>query len=211
MTSNREIALKVLNQQCTKYYKDKETKDTVVKAFHKLFSNDYACLFSELPPSTKQKISEKPVQNYIPWRVVFKASISTPCCPVMDASSKIRLGRNGQGRRCLNDLVVKGRVVTLNLLRLLLRFQVGLAAVAGDLKQFYTSIGLNEKQWNLQRCLWREDLNPDGQVLEVVIQDLDIRAALCLRSKRMCNVEDCRCCQAEQLPTSRLPDVLSVC
>ena len=185
LTSNREIALKVLNQQCIKYYKNKETKETVIKAFKKLFDNDYACLFSDLPASTRKKMTHKPVQHYIPWRVVFKASISTPCRPVMDASTKTRLGRDGKGGRCLNDLVVKGRVVTLNLLRLLLRFQVGLAAVAGDLKQFYTSIGLNEEQWNLQRCLWREDLNPEGQVLEVVIKTL-IYGVRCVSAQSEC-------------------------
>ena len=42
----------------------------------------------------------------------------------------------------MNDAVVKGRIVTLNLVKMFLRFQVGRAAVQGDLKQFYASIKL---------------------------------------------------------------------
>ena len=49
---------------------------------------------------------------------------------------------------------------------------MGQAAVAGDLKQFYPSISLDESQWNLQRCLWRENLDPEGETLEVVIKTL---------------------------------------
>ena len=77
---------------------------------------------------------------------------------------------DGTGGRCLNDLVVKGRVETLNPLNMLLRFQVGGAAAAGDLKQFYTSIGLDESQWNLQCCLYRWALDPNEETLDVVIK-----------------------------------------
>ena len=55
---------------------------------------------------------------------------------------------------------------------MMLRFMVGKVAVQGDLKQFYASIKLVEEQWNLQRVLFRENLNPDGEVLECVIKTL---------------------------------------
>ena len=172
LTGNRDIAERILNQQCSKYKNDEQTKKTVVKAFQKLFDNNYACLFSDLTEVQKRKIILKPVQHYIPWRVVFKASISTPCRPVMDASTRTKLREDGSGGRCLNDLVMKGKVVTLNLLRMIMRFQVGKVAAAGDLKQFYTSIGLNEDQWNLQRCLWKDNLDSSNDTLEVVIKTL---------------------------------------
>ena len=109
LTGNRDIALKVLNQQCLKYHKDEETKNIVVKAFTKLFENGYASRFSELPQATKDKISNKLIQNYIPWRVVFKNSLSTPCRPVMDASSKTRYSSNGKGGRCLTTSIYDKR------------------------------------------------------------------------------------------------------
>lgn len=161
MSDNSDIALKVLNQQCVKYHEDEETKETVVKAFGKLFDNGYAVEFKNLTTRQQKIILNKKVQHYIPWRTTFKASISTPCRPVMDASSKTRYRDDGTGGRCLNDLVMKGRVSTIDLIRMLMRFQVGRFAVTGDLKGFYTSFDLDEKQWNLQRCLYRKNLDPD--------------------------------------------------
>ena len=72
----------------------------------------------------------------------------------------------------MNDLVVKGKVTTLNLLKMIMRFQVGAVAVQGDLKQFYASIKLVVNQWNLQRVLFRENLDPTNEVLEAVIKTL---------------------------------------
>ena len=72
----------------------------------------------------------------------------------------------------MNDLVVKGRVSSLNLVRMVMRFCVGAAACQGDLSQFYASINLDPQHWNLQRVLFRDNLNPDGEVLEAVIRSL---------------------------------------
>ena len=40
LSNNREIALKILDQQCYKYFRDEETRPVVVKAFEKLFKNE---------------------------------------------------------------------------------------------------------------------------------------------------------------------------
>ena len=52
---------------------------------------------------------------------------------------------------------------------MLLRFTLGSAAIAGDLRQFYPSINLNPSQWNLQRVLWRENLDLDAEIIELII------------------------------------------
>ena len=72
----------------------------------------------------------------------------------------------------MNDLVVKGRVTTLDLVKMVMRFQIGAAAVQGDLKQFYASVKLVVEQWNLQRVLFRKDLDPQSEVLEGIIKTL---------------------------------------
>merc|ERR1712208_249496 len=113
-------------------------------------------LWNDLTKEQKDMIDSKEVNHYIVWRVVFKPSLSTPARPVFDASQRTKLRTDGSGGRCLNDLVVKGRVVTLNLVKMLLRFQVGSVAVQGDLKQFYASIKLVKDQWNLQRVLFKD-------------------------------------------------------
>ena len=40
LSNNRDIALKILNQQCSKYFNDGETKDVILKAFQKLQKNN---------------------------------------------------------------------------------------------------------------------------------------------------------------------------
>ena len=116
---------------------------------------------------------EKAVQHYIPWRVVYNPkSKSTPVRPVMDASSRTPTRPDGRGGRCLNDLVCKGRIETLNLVRLVLKFVMGRYALTGDLSQFYNCLRLREEFWNLQRFLWRENLELKEEVLEAIIVTL---------------------------------------
>lgn len=100
--------------------------------------------FDELDDEEKKLIESKPVNHWIIWRVVFKpGSVSSAARPVFDGSAKTRVGPDGvSGGRCLNDLVVKGRLVTLNLTKMVLRFEIGKSAMQGDLKQFYASIKL---------------------------------------------------------------------
>ena len=63
-------------------------------------------------------------------------------------------------------------MTTLNLLKMIMRFQAGPVAVQGDLKQFYASIKLVVDQWNLQRVLFRKDLDMENEPLEGVIKTL---------------------------------------
>ena len=63
---------------------------------------------------------------------------------------------------------MKGKANTLDILTMLLRFAIGPVAYAGDLKQFYTSIGLIPSQWNFQRALWKEDIDMTAEVKEIL-------------------------------------------
>ena len=176
LSNNRDVAVKVLDSQCKKVFKDEEAKAAVIKSFYKLFDGKYARRFSDLSKEEQEMISSKPVQHYLPWRVVYKDSVSTPVRTVVDASSKTPIVSDGnggtRGGRCLNDLTVKGRVNTLNLINMVLLFVTAQVAYAGDLKQFYTSIALDSSQWNLQRVLWREGLDPMATIEEIIIVSL---------------------------------------
>ena len=185
LSSNRDIALRVLDQQCNKYKNDTQTQKAIKKAFDKLITNGQMVPFDSLNKEHKDIILAKQVNYWIPWRVVFKMSLSTPCRPVFDASSNTKPRGDGSGGRSLNDLVVKGRVVTLNLIRMLMRFSVGAAAVGGDLRQFYASIGLMEEFWNFQRVLYRENLNPDAEVREYIVRTL-IWGVKCVSAQSEC-------------------------
>ena len=171
LTCNRDRALKILLQQCKRYYTDKETKQTIIEAFAKLFSNGHAALLKDLTVEEK-KFLDKEIQYHIPWRVVFSSSPTTPTRPVLDASSRTSFRKDGTGGKSLNDLLAKGKVESINLIKVLLRFVTGAHAISGDLRQFYNAFKLEKEQWNLQRILWIEDLNPNGEVLEAVIKTL---------------------------------------
>lgn len=171
LTCNRDIAMKILRQQCAKYHNDTETKEIILKAFAKLFENGHARLIRDISQEDAKFLS-KEVQYHIPWRVVFSSSPTTPCRPVLDASSRTSFRGDRTGGRSLNDLVAKGRIETLNLVKVLMRFIVGKVGFTGDLTQFYNACKLGSDQWNLQRFLWIEDLNPSGEVLEGVITTL---------------------------------------
>ena len=173
LSTNRDRALTVLNQQCKKYHKDDEIKEVAIKAFKKLFDNGHAALVEDVDEETKSLFIEKDPQYFIPWRLVFKPdSLSTPCRAVLDGSSRTKFRIDGSAGRCLNDLVVKGKITTINLVKMVLRFRIGRFAVTCDLQQFYNACKLLASQWNLQRFLYREDMNPDNPVLEGVIMTL---------------------------------------
>ena len=56
LSTNRVQAEKILNQQCSRYFRDEETKPVILKAFKKLFDNDHAKLLRDLPVETVNKI-----------------------------------------------------------------------------------------------------------------------------------------------------------
>ena len=172
LSSNRFKALKVLNQQCEKYSNDAETKEAIVKAFQKLMDKGHAVKLDSISTELKNEFLSKPVQYHIPWRVVFKLSPTTPARPVLDASSGTLKRDDGTGGRCLNDLVVKGKIETLQLVNLLLRFTVGQFGFTGDLSQFYNSCKLVPQQWNSQRFLFKENLDPNSPVIEYILTTL---------------------------------------
>ena len=193
LSNNREVAMKVLQSQCLKVKNDPETREIVVKAFNKLLDNKYAVRFDELSADQQRMIEDKEVSYYLPWRVVHKASsVSTPCRPVFDASSNTPLLADGRGGRNLNDLTMKGKITSLDYLNMILRFITGPAAFHGDLKGFYTSIGLVEDQWNLQRVLWRDNLDPDAKLEELVIVTLifGVRAVSALSERAVLDIAD---------------------
>jgi len=73
----------------------------------------------------KSKFMFKEVQYFLPWRLQFKPdSASTPVRVVFDASSRTAKRADDSGGRCLNDLVCKGPIDTLDLMRVVLRFMI---------------------------------------------------------------------------------------
>ena len=172
LTNNYGKARKILEQQVKEYSNQQETKEMILKAFSKLFDNGHAAFIDNIPSEERAMFANKEIQYYIPWRIQFSDSVTTPARPVLDASSRTRRRPDGSGGQSLNDLVCQGKVETLNLLNLVLNFRVGKFAVTGDLQQFYNACKLTPSQWNLQRFLFQPDMDPSSPVLEGVIKTL---------------------------------------
>ena len=172
LTNNYNQAMKVLDQQVKQYSKQENTKELIIAAFNKLFDNGHASLLKDLTDDEKALFLNKEIQYFIPWRLAFSDSVSTPARPVLDASSRTKLRSDGTGGKSLNDLVCKGKVETLNLLKLILNFRIGKFAMTGDLQQFYNACKLLPHHWNLQRFLYKPDLDPSSPAQEGVIKTL---------------------------------------
>ena len=173
LSSNYDRALKVLDSQCRKYHQDTETRTSILTAFEKLFQKGYLKLLKDLPEDIKKTFINKEVQYWLPWRIQFKpGSASTPSRPVFDASSCTRKRTDGSAGRCLNDAVCKGPIDTLDLMKVTLRFMIGKCALIADLTKMYNQFHLIPEYWNLQRVLFRADLDPKSTVEECVVTTL---------------------------------------
>ena len=137
LTTNMKDANKVLERQVNFYHGEENTRAMIVRAMKKLFGNNHVILLKDLPIEQQNLILNQPVQYFIPWRVVFKASsISTPGRPVFDCSARTPISADGKGGCCLNDLMAKGRGMSFNLIKMLVKFSIGHAGISGNVSQF---------------------------------------------------------------------------
>ena len=144
-----------------------------MSAMDKLFSRGHVQLLRELPPEQQTLVNSHPIKYFILWRVIFKSnSLSTPCRPVFDCSTRTPHNPDGSAGRCLNDAMCRGRTLPLNLIKMLLRFSIGLCAISGDIKNFYNCFELIPEDWHLQLFLWKEDMNPDNETVVAVVKTI---------------------------------------
>ena len=172
LSSNRDIALKILDGVCQRYGKNDEVKNLLLGALQKMIDNNIMEKLETIDEERRSLFINKEVQHWIPWRPVFKDSLSTPCRIALDGSSRTNRRSDKTGGRCINDMVPKGVVDTLDLVRMVLRWSVGKFAISADLSQFYATCKLDTDQWNLQRLVLKPDLNINSEPVEYVIKTL---------------------------------------
>ena len=165
LVPNRHKALKVYQQQVKKLEKSPADRESVIKAENKLQMLGFVSYLKDLPEETQRSLKESPIQNYIPWRVVWKEnSTTTPCRPVFDASQPTDSGFS------LNDIVAKGRNNMNKLVEIFLRWRCYEFAYHNDIKTMYNRIKLREPFWCLQRYLWNAELDPSKEPDEKIIK-----------------------------------------
>ena len=87
---NKIKALKVYNQQLKKLSKQPQDKEQVIQSEKKLQDLGHVEFTHNLPNNHQIMQKFSPIQNFIPWCVVWKVnSVSTPCLLVFDALQTI--------------------------------------------------------------------------------------------------------------------------
>ena len=112
LQQNKDIAIKVYNQQLKKLNKPENEKDKqdILIPEKKLQDLGFIDYTHNLSNEQQEMLKHNSIQNYIPWRAVWKpSSLSTPCRIVFDGSQPTPSGYT------LNDILAKG---TNNLYRL---------------------------------------------------------------------------------------------
>ena len=85
--------------------KESKDREDAIKSEAKLVQElGFVDYVDNLMEDQQKKLKENPIQNYIPWSVVWKASsLSTPCRVVLNASLPKESGKS------LNDIFTKGK------------------------------------------------------------------------------------------------------
>ena len=102
---NKTKALKVYNQQLKKLSKQPQAKEQVIQSEKKNLQDLGHVKFTRnLPKHLQIMLKGSPIQNFIPWRAVWKAnSVITTCQLVFDASQISYTGYS------LNGILAKER------------------------------------------------------------------------------------------------------
>uniref|UniRef100_A0A7M6DQR2 Peptidase aspartic putative domain-containing protein n=1 Tax=Clytia hemisphaerica TaxID=252671 RepID=A0A7M6DQR2_9CNID len=167
LVPNRSRALKVYNQQVSKLNRHPEDKSDVLESERKLQRLGHVDYVNNLPKDQQDQLSSNAIQNYIPWRAVWKlSSLTTPCRIVFDASQPTSSGYS------LNSILAKGTNGMNKLVEILIRWYTHRSAFHTDVTKMYNSVKLCSDYWCYQRYLWHDTLDINQPPEEKVIKTL---------------------------------------
>lgn len=167
LAPNKRCAMKIYQQQIKKLNNNIKDKEDVIKSEGKLQALGHVEFVSNLSSEQQKRLNENVIQNYIPWRAVWKQnSVSTPCRLVFDASQVTATGYS------LNDILAKGRNGMNKLQEIFIRWSMYRVGYHTDVQKMYNSVKLHEDHWCFQRYLWDNQLNPNNSPVEKVIKTL---------------------------------------
>ena len=163
---NRDVALKVYNQQLKKLSRETEKREGVIHSEGKLQSAGHVDWVSNISNEVQVLLPEGQ-GHYFPWRVVENEnSLSTPIRLVFDASMATKSGYS------LNDIVAKGINSMNSMVEIVIRFRSYKVTVHTDVKQMYNVVKLRPEHWKFQRYLWDALLDPNNEPSEKVIKTI---------------------------------------
>eukprot|EP00794_Sanderia_malayensis_P020954 gene20954-biopygen15460 len=167
LSPNKAIAIKTYYQQLRKLDKNPSDKADIIASEAKLQQLGFVDYVHNLSEETQLSLQNNVIQNFIPWRAVWKVtSLSTPCRVVFDASLPTPSGYS------LNDILAKGSNNLNKLQEVLIRWSIHKIGIHTDIRKMYNTIRLNQKHWCYQRYIWQNELDSSKIPKEKIIKTL---------------------------------------
>ena len=175
--------MKVYIRQLKKLLTSPADKSDVIKSEGKLQALGFVDYVKNLSPDLRVMLKNHQIQNFIPWRVVWKpSSVSTPCRIVLDASQETDTGFS------LNDVLAKGRNNMNRLQEIVIRWSIHAVGFHTDVQKMYNCVKLKTEHWCFQRYLWEENLDmgktPEEKIIKTLIYGVKPSGNLAERSIR---------------------------
>ena len=168
LAPNKNQAMSIYKREVRQLNRNPSDREAAIKAEKKLQDKGHVEYVKNLSAEIQESLRNSPLQNFIPWHVVFNSnSVTTSTRIVFNFSHPTPSGNS------LNDLLPKGRNNMNNLTEMFINWRTKKFAFHSDVEQMYPSIKLEETHWCLQRYLFQENLDPDAipeeKVIKVVI------------------------------------------
>ena len=164
LVTNDRIARKVFDSQVKNLSKSEKDRLDTLASEQKLQDLGYVDWLHNIAEEDRNSILNSLVRYFIPWRVVWSKSLSTPIRTVFDASSKTISGYS------LNDLLPEGVNTMNNLIQIILRWSICVFGYHTDVRKMYNSIRMNKEFWRFQLYWWSSTLKPGDEPLIKVIK-----------------------------------------
>ena len=131
-----------------------EDKADAITSEKKLQDLGHVEYVKNLPLIIERKLTNHPIQNFIPWCSVWNGnSVTTPCRVVFDASQPTKSSYS------LNDILAKGRNNMNKLVEIFIRWRSNKYVYHTDIQKMYNAVKLIDDHWCFQRCIWQEKLD----------------------------------------------------
>ena len=152
LVTNDKSARKIFDSQIKGLSKSEKDRNDTIESEKKLQDLGYVDWLENLDINDQDMIMNSPVKYFIPWRVVWSNSVSTPVRTVFDASSKTASGYS------LNDILPKGTNNLNNLVEIILRWKIKKFGYHTDVRKMYNSVQMNKDFWRFQLYWWSRKL-----------------------------------------------------
>ena len=146
-SSNLRQATAVFMSQCRR---SPEDKAKLISVMQELKDLNFIQKVDELPPETKELITNAPFKHFYVWRSVVKDSTTTPCRIVVDPTSTN-----------LNLILPKGDPNLASMYGILMDARANKFCFSSDIRKLYNCLHLLPQAYPYSLFLFNESMNPN--------------------------------------------------